>query len=98
MSSGTYNNGTAGLKFGISRGTSGEGSGSVLWTGEIKGDGSPAKHFAASILVLDSPSSTASNTYTVMHASTNGSTLVGWVGLGADGSDVGTLVLMEIGA
>ena len=97
MTSGTYNNGTGGVTFGIFRGDSGEGSGSVIRSGEIMGT-SGNQYYAASVQVLDSPSSTDEQTYTVMHASTNGSSLVGWCGTGAAGSDVGTLVLMEIGA
>ena len=97
MSSGTYNNGSAGLTFGIFRGDSGEGSGSVIRAGGVQGS-TGNQYYMASVQVLDSPSSTDELTYTVMHASANGSSLVGWVGTDASGSDVGTLVLIEIGA
>ena len=97
VTSGTYNNGSAGLTYSIYRGTSGEGSGSSIFSAEIVGS-SGGQHLMATGMKLDSPSSTASNTYTVMHKSSNGSSLVGWCSTDADGDDAGKLVLIEIGA
>mgnify|MGYP003114836356 CR=1 FL=1 len=97
VTSGTYNNGTSGVTYGIYRGTTGEGSGSAIFTAEVQGS-SGGQHYMATAIKLDSPSSTAANTYTVMHKSTNGSSLVGWCSTDADGDDAGKLILIEIGA
>ena len=97
VTSGTYNNGSAGLTYYIYRGTTGEGSGSSIFSAEIQGS-SGDQYYMATALKLDSPSSTSANTYTVMHKSSNGSSLVGWCTTDADGDDAGKLILIEIGA
>jgi len=97
VTSGTYNNGSAGLTYSIYRGTTGEGSGSAIFTAEIVGS-SGGQHLMATAMKLDSPSSTSANTYTLMHKSSNGSSLVGWCSADADGDDAGKLILIEIGA
>ena len=97
VTSGTYNNGSAGLTYSVYRGTTGEGSGSAIFTAEIVGS-SGGQHLMATALKLDSPSSTSANTYTLMHKSSNGSSLVGWCSTDADGDDAGKLILIEIGA
>jgi hypothetical protein len=97
VTSGTYNNGSAGLTYSVYRGTTGEGSGSAIFTAEVQGS-SGDQYFMATAMKLDSPSSTSANTYTVMHKSSNGSSLVGWCSTEGDGDDAGKLILIEIGA
>ena len=97
VTSGTYNNGSTGMTYAIYRGTTGEGSGSAIFTAEIVGS-SGGQHYMATAMKLDSPSSTSANTYTVMHKSSNGSSLVGWCSTEGDGDDAGKLILIEIGA
>ena len=50
--------------------------------------------------ILDSPSTTSATTYKVQHASSNGSWLAGFCAAAGDapGDDVGTIILIEIGA
>jgi len=91
-----YNNATERVEVAIYRGTSGEGSGSAINQGRIaNGGGSGASHSASVIMVLDSPASTAAQTYTIMHRNQNNSTLVGWCD-GGGGFNPSTVV-MEIG-
>jgi len=81
-----------GLKVRLYRGTSGQGSGSSVvdtWgQGDITGNS-----LGATLNWLDSPASTSALTYTAMHISINGSSLVGFMGGGT-----ASILLLEIGA
>ena len=81
-----------GLKIRLYRGTSGEGSGSSVvdnWGfGDITG-----QTIGATLNWLDSPASTSALTYTAMQISSNGSSLVGFVGGGS-----ASILLLEIAA
>jgi hypothetical protein len=81
------------------RGTSGNGSGSIVgangyyWVAY----NASANYQPAQMMRYDSPASTSALTYTVMHRSAVGGSTVGWCyGLGSD--NLATLVLMEIAA
>ncbi len=92
-SSSTYNNGSAGLEIAILRGTT------EIQHHYIVGS-SGSQFYPVSMQVLDSPSTTSATTYKVQHASSNGSSLVGFCAAAGDapGDDVGTIILIEIGA
>jgi len=83
---------SGGLKIRLYRGTSGEGSGSSVvdnWGfGDISG-----QHVGATLNWYDAPASTSALTYTAMQISSNGSSLVGFVGGGS-----ASILLLEIGA
>ena len=79
----------------FARGTSGNGSGSIVgaslyyWVTAANGSYQPSQ-----MMYVDSPASTAALTYTVMHRSANGN-LVGWCNAFASGN-LTTLILMEV--
>jgi hypothetical protein len=81
------------------RGTSGNGSGSLVgadgyyW---VAYNGS-ANYQTSQMMHYDSPASTSALTYTVMHRSAVGGSNVGWC-FGLGGNNLATLVLMEIAA
>ena len=81
------------------RGTSGNGSGSI-----VGADGyywvaynATANYQPSQMIRYDSPASTSALTYTVMHRSAVGGSTVGWC-YGLGGNNLATLVLMEIAA
>ena len=81
------------------RGTSGNGSGSVVGANGyywVAYNGS-ANYQPTQMLFADSPASTSALTYTVMHRSAVGGSTVGWC-YGLGGANLATLVLMEIAA
>jgi hypothetical protein len=87
-----------GLYTAFYRGTSGNGSGSVVgspvyyWTmTNSNGNYQPQQ-----MMFVDSPASTSALTYTVMHKSGNGGS-VGWCNAFAS-SNLATLILMEVAA
>ena len=92
----SYNNGTERLSFAIYRGTSGEGSGSVIAEGTSVSAGfSGSTNIAQAIQWYDTPASTSAQTYTLMHKNANNSTLVGWFENGY-GTSNAQITLMEI--
>ena len=94
-----YNNGIEELNAQIWKGTSGEASGSTVQGLRSDGGGfsgstdSPA---TMSVLIPASGVTTDATTFTVMHANSNNSTLVGWY-QGLTGAQ-GELIIMEISA
>ena len=90
-SSGTYNNGNAGLGIAIFRD-------STEVCHHVIGGSSGNQYYPVSMSFLDSPSTTSSVTYTLQHRSENGSSLVGFCSTDPAGDDTGFIQLMEIGA
>jgi hypothetical protein len=86
---------TEGMQVALYRGTSGNGSGSNIATLGTNSGGSSGFYIGATLNWIDSPSSTSELTYTIMNLSTNGSTLVGFIGEQAGTSSI---LLLEIGA
>jgi hypothetical protein len=80
------------------RGTSGNGSGSVVGAnGYYWISYSSIAYQPSQMVFYDSPASTSALTYTVMHRSATSGQLVGWC-FGLGGANLATLVLMEIAA
>ena len=84
---------TGHLKISLYRGTSGNGSGSQVV--EIGNGTVSAQNLGSTVNWLDSPASTSALSYTIMQQSTNGSSLVGFVG---DLGGTASILLLEIGA
>lgn len=83
------------LGSGFYRGTSGEGSGSIIGANPYYLIArANTMYQPVQMMYVDSPSSTSALTYTVMHKSTAGG-VVGWC-YGFGSSNRGTLILMEI--
>lgn len=78
------------------RGTSGNGSGSLIGAnGYYWITGSSVLYQPSQMMFVDSPASTSALTYTVMHRAAVGGQVVGWCyGLGSDNR--ATLILMEV--
>jgi hypothetical protein len=84
---------TGQLKISLYRGTSGNGSGSQVV--EIGNGTVSAQNLGSTVNWLDSPASTSALSYTIMQQSTNGSSLVVFVG---DLGGTASILLLEIGA
>jgi len=84
---------TGQLKISLYRGTSGNGSGSQVV--EIGNGNVSSQNLGSTVNWLDSPASTSALSYTIMQQSTNGSSLVGFVG---DLGGTASILLLEIAA
>lgn len=82
-----------GLKVRLYRGTGGNGSGSSVVDNWGLGNIGSGDTLGATLNWYDAPASTSALTYTAMHISVNGSSLVGFVGGGS-----ASMLLLEIGA
>jgi len=84
---------SGGLQVQLWRGTSGNGSGSnIAQLGNSSSVGG-AFYLGGTLTFLDSPASTSALTYTIMNASTNNSSLVGFIG---EFTGISTITLLEI--